>query len=76
MASSAKTVQCHNDVQNHQNGHPLPVLDLKVIGYEAVALLQWEMYLQFHSQGASTKVLIMDAGDKIKNFIIGLHETH
>eukprot|EP00957_Ditylum_brightwellii_P105315 8028801-Ditylum_brightwellii.AAC.1 len=41
MTSSAKTVQCHNGMQNHQNGHPLPVLDLNVAGYEAVELFQW-----------------------------------
>eukprot|EP00957_Ditylum_brightwellii_P043841 3324178-Ditylum_brightwellii.AAC.2 len=40
MTFSAKTVQWHNGVQNHQNGHLLPVLDQKVTGYEAVELFQ------------------------------------
>eukprot|EP00957_Ditylum_brightwellii_P041206 3119021-Ditylum_brightwellii.AAC.1 len=60
MASSAKTVQWHNGMQNHQNGHLLPVLDPKVTGYEVVELFQWEMCLQFHSRGASMKVPAID----------------
>eukprot|EP00957_Ditylum_brightwellii_P124534 9491253-Ditylum_brightwellii.AAC.1 len=76
MTSSAKTVQWHNGVQNHQNGHPLLVLDPEVTGYEAIELFQWEACLQFHSRGTSMKVLAVDVGDKVKNFIIWLHETH
>eukprot|EP00957_Ditylum_brightwellii_P048332 3668086-Ditylum_brightwellii.AAC.1 len=76
MASSAKMVQWHNGVQNHQNRHLLLVLDPKVTGYEAVELFQWEMCLQFHSQGASIKVPTVDVGDKVKKIIILLHETH
>eukprot|EP00957_Ditylum_brightwellii_P202181 15328972-Ditylum_brightwellii.AAC.1 len=76
MTSSAKTLQWHNGMQNHQNRHPLPVLDPKVTGYEAIELFQWKMCLQFHSHGASIKVLTIDVGDKVKNFIIQLHETH
>ena len=32
MSSTAKMVQWHNGMQNHQKGHPLPVLDPKVTG--------------------------------------------
>eukprot|EP00957_Ditylum_brightwellii_P038273 2893921-Ditylum_brightwellii.AAC.1 len=70
MASSTKTVQWYNCLQNHQNGHLLPVLDPKVTGYGVVELFQWEMCLQFHSQGVSTKVSTIDVGDEVKNFII------
>eukprot|EP00957_Ditylum_brightwellii_P077572 5894866-Ditylum_brightwellii.AAC.1 len=64
MSSTAKMVQWHNGMQNHQKGHPLPVLDPKVTGYEAVELFQWEMCLQFHTCGTSTKVPTIDVGDK------------
>eukprot|EP00957_Ditylum_brightwellii_P076105 5785271-Ditylum_brightwellii.AAC.2 len=57
MASSAKTVQWQNGMKNHQNRHPLQVLDPKMTGYEAVEMFQWDMCLQSHSQGVSTKVL-------------------
>eukprot|EP00957_Ditylum_brightwellii_P034286 2600276-Ditylum_brightwellii.AAC.1 len=76
MTSSAKTVQWHNGVQNHQNGQPLLLLVLKVTGYEAAELFQWEMCLQFHFCGASTKIPTVDVSDVLKNFISWLHETH
>eukprot|EP00957_Ditylum_brightwellii_P058256 4417416-Ditylum_brightwellii.AAC.1 len=68
MVSSAKTVQWHDGAQHHQNRHLLPVSDLKVTGYEAVELFQWEMCLQLHSRGASMKVPTVDveAGKWIK----------
>eukprot|EP00957_Ditylum_brightwellii_P022477 1696022-Ditylum_brightwellii.AAC.1 len=43
MAPKAKKVQWQNAVQNHQNGEPLPVLDLKVEGYEQLKLYRWKM---------------------------------
>eukprot|EP00957_Ditylum_brightwellii_P018994 1429734-Ditylum_brightwellii.AAC.1 len=64
MAPEAKKVQWCNTVQNHQNGEPLPVLDLKVEGYEPVELYQWEMCIQFHLQGTSEKVPTTDVSDK------------
>eukprot|EP00957_Ditylum_brightwellii_P001061 83974-Ditylum_brightwellii.AAC.1 len=67
MAGSGKKVQWHNAIQNHQNGQSLTVLDLKVAGYKAAELYQWEMCIQFHSHGASTKIPTVDMGDKIKN---------
>eukprot|EP00957_Ditylum_brightwellii_P121760 9285482-Ditylum_brightwellii.AAC.1 len=36
MAKSGKKVQWPSRVQNHQNRHPLPVLDAKVSDYEAI----------------------------------------
>eukprot|EP00957_Ditylum_brightwellii_P057043 4323611-Ditylum_brightwellii.AAC.2 len=60
MTSSAKTFQWHNGVQNHQNGHPLLILEPKMAGYKAVELFQWKMCLQFHSQGALTKIPTID----------------
>eukprot|EP00957_Ditylum_brightwellii_P021365 1611309-Ditylum_brightwellii.AAC.1 len=68
MTFSAKTVQWHNGMQNHQNGHLLPVLDPKVAGYKAEELFQWEMCLQFHSWGALTKIptIEVDAGKRIE----------
>eukprot|EP00957_Ditylum_brightwellii_P162116 12342722-Ditylum_brightwellii.AAC.1 len=53
MAPKCKKVQWHNAIQNHQNGEPLPILDLKVKGYGLVELYQWEMCVQFYLQGAS-----------------------
>eukprot|EP00957_Ditylum_brightwellii_P055550 4210160-Ditylum_brightwellii.AAC.1 len=75
MQLSAKQVQWHNGIQNHQNREPLLVLDPKVNGYESIELFQWEMSLQFHSQGASEKFPTMDIGDKIKGLIVKLQET-
>eukprot|EP00957_Ditylum_brightwellii_P003309 250766-Ditylum_brightwellii.AAC.1 len=66
MSGNGKKVQCHNTIQNHQNGQPLPVLDPKVAGYEAIELYQWEMYIQFHLNGASTKISMIGIGDKFK----------
>eukprot|EP00957_Ditylum_brightwellii_P006244 473512-Ditylum_brightwellii.AAC.1 len=62
MLFLAKRVQWHNGVQKHQNRHPLPVLDPKLTGCKAVELFQWEMCLQFHSCGASTKAPTIDVG--------------
>eukprot|EP00957_Ditylum_brightwellii_P023999 1809760-Ditylum_brightwellii.AAC.1 len=66
MARNGKKVQWCNTIQNHQNDQPLPVLDPKLAGYEAVELYQWEMCIQFHSLGASMKILMVDIRDKIK----------
>eukprot|EP00957_Ditylum_brightwellii_P184025 14018022-Ditylum_brightwellii.AAC.1 len=66
MAGSDKKVQWYNAIQNHQNGQPLPVLDPKVAGYEAVELYQWEMCIQFYSFRASTKIPTVDVGDNSK----------
>eukprot|EP00957_Ditylum_brightwellii_P021060 1587019-Ditylum_brightwellii.AAC.1 len=66
MTGSDKEVQWCNVIQNHQNGQPLPVLDPKVAGYEAIELYQWEMCIQFHSHRASMKIPMVDVGDKIK----------
>eukprot|EP00957_Ditylum_brightwellii_P126290 9628383-Ditylum_brightwellii.AAC.1 len=67
MAASGKRFRLCNTIQNHQNGHPLPVLDPKMAGYEAVELYQWEMCIQFHSCGAFTKIPTVNIGDKVKN---------
>eukprot|EP00957_Ditylum_brightwellii_P091735 6984984-Ditylum_brightwellii.AAC.1 len=74
MARSDKKVQWYNALQNHQNGHPLPVLDSKVASYEAVELYQWEVYIQFLLCRASTKIPTVDIEDKIKKSI-KLHKS-
>eukprot|EP00957_Ditylum_brightwellii_P161784 12317915-Ditylum_brightwellii.AAC.1 len=66
MARNSKKVQWCNTIQNHQNGQPLLVLDPKVAGHEAVELYQWEMCIHFHLCGASTKIPMVDVGDKSK----------
>eukprot|EP00957_Ditylum_brightwellii_P209996 15364461-Ditylum_brightwellii.AAC.1 len=76
MTRNGSKVQWHNAVQNHQKSQSLPVLDPKEVDYEAVELYQWEMYIQFHLRGASMKIPAVGMGDKIKKFIIKLHETH
>eukprot|EP00957_Ditylum_brightwellii_P089255 6796843-Ditylum_brightwellii.AAC.1 len=76
MPVSVKKVQWCNAIQNCQNGQLLLVLDLKVSGYEDVELYQWEMCIQFHSCGASTKIPTVDIGDRVKTFIIKLHKHH
>eukprot|EP00957_Ditylum_brightwellii_P056689 4296283-Ditylum_brightwellii.AAC.1 len=76
MSTSAKKVHWHNGVQNHQNVQLLLVLDPKIDGYETIQLYQWEMCVQFHSQGASEKGPMVDVGDKIRSMIVKLQETY
>eukprot|EP00957_Ditylum_brightwellii_P136241 10390400-Ditylum_brightwellii.AAC.1 len=76
MAGNGKKVQWRNSIQNNQNGQPLPALDPKVAGYEALELYQWEMCIQFHLRGASKKIPTVEVGDKIKKIVIKLHKTH
>eukprot|EP00957_Ditylum_brightwellii_P172274 13115142-Ditylum_brightwellii.AAC.1 len=64
MTASDKQIQWRNAVQNHQKGLPLPVLDPKMASCEVIELYQWEMYIQFYSHGASTKIPTVDVGDK------------
>eukprot|EP00957_Ditylum_brightwellii_P170928 13009722-Ditylum_brightwellii.AAC.1 len=54
----------------------IEVLDPKVASYEAIELYQWEMCIQFRLRGASMKLPMVDIGDKIKIFVIKLHEMH
>eukprot|EP00957_Ditylum_brightwellii_P152732 11626121-Ditylum_brightwellii.AAC.1 len=76
MTVSAKKVQWCNGIQNHQNSQLLLVIDPKIEGYETIELYQWEMCVQFHYQGASVKVVMMDVGDKVRSLIVKLYETH
>eukprot|EP00957_Ditylum_brightwellii_P061948 4701333-Ditylum_brightwellii.AAC.1 len=71
-----KKVHWCNVIQNHQNGQPLLVLDPNIEGYETIKLYQWEMCVQFHSQGASDNGPTMDVGDKIRSIVVKLQEMH
>eukprot|EP00957_Ditylum_brightwellii_P178871 13625250-Ditylum_brightwellii.AAC.1 len=67
MTKDSKHLKWQNDVQNHQNGEPLPVLDPQIKGCDPVEIYQWEMCFQFLSQGASTKHPTSDVQDKLKS---------
>eukprot|EP00957_Ditylum_brightwellii_P105301 8027434-Ditylum_brightwellii.AAC.1 len=65
--------QCHLEPSKWQaSPHPHP----KVKGYEPVEHYQWEMCVQFHSQGASENVPTTDTGEKIRNLIMKSHKEH
>eukprot|EP00957_Ditylum_brightwellii_P016673 1253241-Ditylum_brightwellii.AAC.1 len=76
MTTEKTLLKWQNAVQNHQNGEPLPNLDLAINGYEPCELYQWEMCVQFHSCGASTLKHTSDIGKKIKCLLVKLQETH
>eukprot|EP00957_Ditylum_brightwellii_P020677 1559231-Ditylum_brightwellii.AAC.2 len=73
---SAKKFHWRNGIQNHQNDQLLLVLDPRIKGYETIKLYQWEMCVQFHSQGASEKGPTTDVVDNLRSMIVKLQETH
>eukprot|EP00957_Ditylum_brightwellii_P178195 13572778-Ditylum_brightwellii.AAC.1 len=76
MMSGKTPLKWQNPVQNHQNGEPLPVLDLAIKGYKPCELYQWEMCVQFHSCGASMQKHTSGIGKKIKSLLVKLQETN
>eukprot|EP00957_Ditylum_brightwellii_P207457 15353077-Ditylum_brightwellii.AAC.1 len=76
MTNNGKHVKWYNNVQHHQNGEPLPVLDPQIKGYEPVELFQWEMCVQFSLRGVLTKHPTSDVRDKLKSLVIKLQEMH
>eukprot|EP00957_Ditylum_brightwellii_P158660 12076476-Ditylum_brightwellii.AAC.1 len=76
MMSGKTPLKWRNAVQNHQNGEPLPVLELAIEGYKPCELYQWEMCIQFHSHKVFTQKHMSDVGKKIKCLLVKLQETH